>query len=81
MINLKDTILTNIKKDIPIFHFFTEGAKVSQKWGYINKMGKLVIKTQFDNVEPFFNGLARVEVNGKHGYINKKGDHVWEPTS
>ena len=40
------------------------------KWGCINEKGEEVITPRFDDAEDFAaNGLARVEVNGKYGYI------------
>ena len=49
------------------------------KWGYIDKKGKIVIPIQYDDAWPFSdNGLARVKVNGKWGYIDKKGTQYWE---
>jgi hypothetical protein len=40
------------------------------KWGYIDKAGKYVINPQFDEAHAFAaNGLARVRVGQKWGYI------------
>jgi len=39
------------------------------KYAYINKTGKLVMKSQFDDAHPFSEGLAKVEVNGKNERI------------
>lgn len=54
------------------------------RWGYIDKTGELVIKPQFISAHDFSEGLARVHVEGyegdRLGYINKKGEWVWEPT-
>jgi hypothetical protein len=38
-------------------------------WGFINKQGKFAIAPQFDNAGSFSEGLARVSVKGKYGYI------------
>src|SRR4030095_17011106 len=45
-----------------------------KKWGYMNKVGKIIIDPQFDSVGDFFHGLARVLKDGKWGYINEKGE-------
>ncbi len=45
-------------------------------WGYIDHNGSWVINPQFEDAECFFDGLARVESNGKVGYINKEGQLV-----
>ena len=31
---------------------------------------------KYDKVWPFINGLHGVELNGKHGYVNKEGKEV-----
>jgi DNA-binding transcriptional regulator/RsmH inhibitor MraZ len=47
------------------------------KWGYIDKKGRMVIPPVYDDVQPFSENVqAMVEVNGKHGYIDTKGDIV-----
>jgi predicted DNA-binding WGR domain protein len=53
--------------------------QMNNKWGYINKEGKVVIEPQFDEAEFFNEGLARVQMNNKWGYINKEGKIVIEP--
>ncbi len=52
---------------------------MDDKWGYIDKTGKMVIEPQFDKVKAFSGGLATVEINGKWGYIDKTGRMVIEP--
>ena len=39
------------------------------KWGLVNKKGEEVVTCQYDNVVtgPFFDGLAKVELDGKWG--------------
>lgn len=38
-------------------------------WGFINDRGKYVIPPQFEDAGSFSEGLARVQVDGKYGYI------------
>jgi hypothetical protein len=38
-----------------------------------------VVPPRFDDTDGFFNGLARVKVNGKWGYINEKGEEIVPP--
>ena len=45
------------------------------KWGYVEKRKK-VIPYLYDEAEEFNNGLAKVKINGKYGFINKKGEVV-----
>src|SRR5205085_7817311 len=48
--------------------------------GYIDKTGKLVLALRFDSGSSFLNGIAQVYVDGKMGYIDKKGNYIWKPT-
>ena len=55
--------------------------EVNDKWGYINRSGKLIILPQYEYAGYFHEGLAPVvEVNYKSGYINTSGKWVWKPT-
>ncbi len=53
--------------------------KQNDKYGYIDKTGKIVIKPKFDNVWIFSEGLASVEIDLKYGYIDKTGKIVIKP--
>lgn len=76
----RDTLLSTCFLNTP------EGGK----WGFINLKGEFVVQPQFDKVEPYHNGLARVilgnksnsslDTSGKWGYINKEGTFIWNPT-
>lgn len=52
------------------------------KIGFIDKTGKIVIKTDFKYANDFENGLAQVceEVINTCGYIDKTGEVIWKPT-
>lgn len=64
--------------------YFSDGyapVKKGEKWGYIDKKGKLVIPAKFDEVDDFIRGLARIYVTDAYGnrtigMINKKGKIV-----
>lgn len=43
------------------------------KWGYINKIGKIIIKPQYGYAKHFSEGLAPVWIDGKYAYINTLG--------
>ena len=61
---------------------FFEGyakVKIGEKYGYIDKTGKLIIKPKFDDARNFSEGLAFVKYNGKYGFINKSGDWIIQP--
>ncbi len=74
----------------PVFSYcdaFSEGlADVLEngRWQYIDRNGNVILTTDYFEVYPFKNGLARVEVgdvgpNQKFGYIDKSGREVWKP--
>lgn len=55
---------------------FSEGlAPVSKgnKWGYINKSGRLVVEPRFDDAWPFSGGRARVRQGELYGFIDERG--------
>ena len=57
--------------------FALMGVKVKDKWGFINIMGELVVKPQYDDIDvESSEGLALVIKSGKYGYINDKGKEV-----
>jgi hypothetical protein len=47
------------------------------EWVYIDKTGKrLFVNDYFAHAEDFKDGLARVEKNGKWGFINTSGVYI-----
>ncbi len=44
----------------------------NNKTGYINKEGKLLMKPMFDCTWDISNGMGRVRLDGKHGYVGFK---------
>ena len=72
--------------DYFLYHFGQ--SRFSQWWeqlfhtpnyGYVDKTGKVVIDFQFEEADGFYDGLARVKVDGKYGFIDKTGKMVIEP--
>lgn len=54
--------------------------KSGDKWGYIDKQGKMQINPQFEEAAVFLEGLARVKSSdGKVGFINEDGKYVINP--
>lgn len=51
-----------------------------EKWGYMDKAGRLVIKPLFDEVTAFHEGAAAVRVGRKWGFIDKEGHFIVSPT-
>jgi hypothetical protein len=66
---------------LPSRVFYEDLAAVlfSDKTGFIDKRGRVVIKPVYDSAGGFSDGLAVVKVNGKYGYIDKSGAMVIEP--
>jgi len=62
---------------------FTNGLALfenqNNKYGYMDKDGKVVIKPIFDYAHRFSEGLAAVVVKGKLGYIDTNGKMVIQP--
>jgi len=53
--------------------------KLSGKWGYIDRSGRIVINPQFEEAGDFAEGLARVKTGGKWGYIDRTGRFLINP--
>lgn len=49
------------------------------KWGYMDKTGKVIIPLQFEKADFFSEGLAPVKIDGKVGYINETGAMAISP--
>lgn len=55
---------------------FSEGlapVMEAEKWGFIDKQGRMVIEPKFDGAEPFSDGMARVKMGDAWGYIDRTG--------
>lgn len=50
--------------------------QIGNKWGYVTTKGEYVVNPFLNNADCFSDGLARVEQQGKVGYINQKGTFV-----
>lgn len=49
--------------------------------GFIDKQGKMVFTLPFDTASGFVNGVSRVRVGIKSGYIDKTGKYIWQPSN
>ncbi len=49
------------------------------RWGYIDRSGKIVIEPRFEFAGEFSEGLAVVQLDGKSGFIDTGGKIVIEP--
>jgi len=51
--------------------------KVNEKWGFVDKLGKISVNPQFSNVDNFSEGKCAVSNDdGKWGYIDKSGNLI-----
>lgn len=53
--------------------------KTGSEWGYVNKEGKVIRKTDTMVWEDFSNGLAMGKKDGLFGYFNDKGEWAIQP--
>jgi hypothetical protein len=53
--------------------------RMGDKWGFCDANKKLIIQVRYEEVLLFTDGLARVKLNGKYGFINKSGTEVIPP--
>ena len=49
--------------------------------GFIDKKGKMVFSLPFDTASSFVNGISRVRIDVKSGYIDKTGKYIWQPSN
>ncbi|MFA4903518.1 MAG: WG repeat-containing protein [Desulfobaccales bacterium] len=61
--------------------YFSEGLVYIEhgKLGYIDKAGKTIIPPQYNDTQPFSEGLAAVKLEDKYGYIDRSGKMVIPP--
>ena len=52
------------------------GVKLNDKWGFIDKIGRVKIPIKYESVNCFDEGLASVALNGKWGFIDKDGNEI-----
>ncbi|MFM7794047.1 MAG: WG repeat-containing protein, partial [Microcystis panniformis] len=57
----------------------SDGNRIVERYGYIDKTGKTVIEPQFEQAGNFSSGLAPIKINNKWGYINKQGKIIISP--
>jgi hypothetical protein len=90
LIDTAGRISANLDLDPRIFSVgdFSEGladvlanTNGARRWGFINRNGEFVIPLEYDHVEPFRGGLARVVKDRITGYINQQDEFVWKTTA
>lgn len=61
---------------------FSEGmaeVQVGDKWGYVDRTGRMLIRPQFQEARSFTQGLAAIKVDDRWGYVDRKGKVVIPP--
>ena len=86
-IDKKGTFVIQPRPELGQAYDFSEGLAQVQThggFGYVDKTGMIVIPPQFSSAERFLGGLAEVSLhadgNDLHGYIDKEGHYVWNPS-
>ena len=65
--------------DLDVFHKNHAQARDARGWHHVNLSGEPVYRRRFENVEPFYNGQARVqEFDGSLSVIDEAGETVLE---
>jgi len=53
--------------------------KQNGKWGYIDKLGRVIVEPTYDEADMMSDGMAAVVLKGKLGYIDSTGRLAIEP--
>jgi hypothetical protein len=52
---------------------------LTNRWGFLRRDGKVIVAPKFYDASEFSEGLARVEIGGKMGYIDTEGKYAIKP--
>lgn len=75
-----ESIIAPVFENCDLFWQSLAGIQLDGKWGFVDKVGKQVVKTQYDAVGSFDpEGLAPIKVGTKWGFIDKTGRQMIEP--
>jgi len=75
--SIKTLVTPSLEYDwIGCFADGLSSVKKHNKYGFIDKRGKLIIPLEYDGSRNFSEGIATVKKNGKWGYIDKAGEIV-----
>lgn len=66
----------NLFDEIEAFSEGIAAVRIGEKWGYINKQGKLIGRIEYDSVLPFSEGSAVVKLRNKYGFIDSNGNRI-----
>ena len=48
----------------------------NKKWGFIDNQCNILVNPKYDYANDFSKDIAKVQLNGKTGYINTKGEQI-----
>ncbi len=82
LLNKKDRALATIKSSVTIQENVLYPIEVNGKYGYINRLGKVVVKPQYNSAEDFSEGFGSVCKNTNKnkqtqcGFVNVNGQEI-----
>jgi hypothetical protein len=74
LINVKGKLILNpssMFKELQVMQEERAGVKIKNKYGFIDKEGRLRIANRYEGITPFSEGMAGIKINGKWGFIDK----------
>lgn len=74
----QDDINFWVSDEKPPFSHGPVGVKVGEKWGYVDRQGRLVIEPRYDFAGAFVDGAAIVGSGGEKHYIDKTGKVLFD---
>ena len=63
-------------KKLGVFQKGLPRVELNDKWGFINKKGEMIIQPIYNDVDDFYNGTAKVTLDGKRAEIDMQGNII-----
>ena len=80
-----ETIIEPTFREVRDFSEGLAAVRIDRKWTFVGTRGRLLATEEFDAVDDFYGGLARVQFgtgsNPRVGYVDRSGALVWYPTN
>lgn len=58
----------------------TAAAQLNEKWGFIDKEGRVLVPFKYESPVSFSGGLVWFQVDDKSGYADRFGKIIWPPS-
>jgi hypothetical protein len=58
-------------RELQIMHEERSGVRINNKYGFIDKEGRLRIANRYEGITPFSEGMAGIQIKGRWGFIDK----------